>query len=260
VNGESLAGLLEFAVEVAWRAGRVTLAHFQTGIASEAKADASPVTVADRDAERLARELIGSRFPDDGVLGEEEGESRPGAPRRWIIDPIDGTRSFVRGVPLYGVLLALEDAGAVRLGVMHFPALDETVAAASGQGCWWDGRRARVSSIDTLEESAIMITDAEAAAAAGRGAGWSRLRARAGLVRTWGDAYGYALVATGRAEAMLDPVMAIWDAAPLWPIVEEAGGVITGWDGQPAPDAGHVVATNAVLAEEVRRLLRPDAG
>jgi histidinol-phosphatase len=216
--------------------------------------------VADRDAERLARELIGSRFPDDGVLGEEEGESRPGAPRRWIIDPIDGTRSFVRGVPLYGVLLALEDAGAVRLGVMHFPALDETVAAASGQGCWWDGRRARVSSIDTLEESAIMITDAEAAAAAGRGAGWSRLRARAGLVRTWGDAYGYALVATGRAEAMLDPVMAIWDAAPLWPIVEEAGGVITGWDGQPAPDAGHVVATNAVLAEEVRRLLRPDAG
>jgi histidinol-phosphatase len=260
VNGESLAALLEFAVEVAWRAGRVTLAHFQTGVASETKADASPVTAADRAAERLARELIGTRFPRDGVLGEEDGESRAGAPRRWIIDPIDGTRSFLRGVPLYGVLLALEDAGEVRLGVLHFPALGETVAAATGQGCWWDGRRARVSAIGRLEEAAVLITDGEAPAAARRGAGWARLRERAGLVRTWGDAYGYALVATGRAEAMMDPVMALWDAAPLWPIVTEAGGVITGWDGEPAPDAGHVVATNAVLAEEVRGFLRRDPG
>ncbi|HSL69268.1 MAG TPA: inositol monophosphatase family protein, partial [Longimicrobiales bacterium] len=119
--------LLEFAVEIAWRAGRVSLAHYQTGIAAETKPDASPVTAADRAAELLARELIETRFPRDGILGEELGELRASAERRWIVDPIDGTRSFVRGVPLYGVLLAVEDHGEPVLGVIHFPALDETV-------------------------------------------------------------------------------------------------------------------------------------
>ena len=138
---EPHGSLLEFAVEVAWRVGRISLAHYQTGIVAETKADASPVTVADRDAERLARDLIETRFPDDGIVGEEFGESRPGASRRWIIDPIDGTRSFVRGVPLYGVLLAVEDDDEAVLGVIHFPALSETVYAARGEGCWWDGRR-----------------------------------------------------------------------------------------------------------------------
>ena len=255
---EPLRNVLDFAVEVAWRAGRVTLAHYQTGVAAEAKADDSPVTVADRESERLVRELIAERFPADGVLGEEFGQTRPDAARRWIVDPIDGTRSFVRGVPLYGVLLALEEAGDPVLGVIHFPALGETVWAARGEGCWWDGRRASVSDVAKLEDALVVTSDAESHAAEGRGAGWDRLRADAGLVRTWGDCYGYALVATGRAEAMLDPILSVWDAAAVRPIIEEAGGVFTDWNGVATHTAGHAVATNAALADEVRRRLRDE--
>ena len=258
MSGEPLRNLLEFAVEVAWRAGRVTLAHFQTGIAAEAKADASPVTVADREAERLARELIEARFPQDGILGEEFGATRPDAARRWILDPIDGTRSFVRGVPLYGVMLALEEGGDAVLGVLHFPALGETVYAARGEGCWWDGRRARVSAVDRLEDAVVLTTDVENIEARGFGAGWERLRRRVSFVRTWGDCYGHALVATGRAEAMLDPILSPWDAAALRPIVEEAGGVYTDWTGNPTHLGESGVSTNAALSAEVRRLLRED--
>ncbi|HEU5209326.1 MAG TPA: histidinol-phosphatase [Longimicrobiales bacterium] len=247
--------LLDFAVEVAWRAGRVTLAGYQTGIAAETKADDSPVTRADRDAERLARELIASRFPHDGIVGEEEGETRPGADRRWILDPIDGTRSYIRGVPLYGVLLALEEEGEAVLGVIHFPALDETVYAARGLGCWWNGRRALVSDTHTLEQAFVLTTDAENVYDANRGAGWDALRARVGGWRTWGDCYGYALVATGRADAMLDPMLSIWDAAALVPVVEEAGGVFTDWDGRPGHTGSSAIATNAALARDIRTIL-----
>lgn len=247
---------LDFAVELAWRAGRVALAHYQTGIAAEAKPDASPVTEADRGAELLLRELIEDRYPSDGIVGEEFGETRPEAERRWIVDPIDGTRSFVRGVPLFGCLVALEERGEPVVGVMHFPALDETVSAAVGAGCWWNGRRARVSDVSSLNEALVLTTDVENIESTGRTAGWDRLRAAAGLARTWGDCYGHALVATGRAEAMLDPIMSIWDAAALKPIIEEAGGVFTGWDGEVRHDAGSAVSTSAVLANAVRGLLR----
>jgi histidinol phosphatase-like enzyme (inositol monophosphatase family) len=252
---ESHRSLLEFAVDAAWRVGRVTLAHFQNGVGVEIKPDASPVTEADRAAERLARELIEQRFPDDGIIGEEFGEVRPGAARRWIIDPIDGTRSFVHGVPLYGVLLAVEDDDDAVLGVIHFPALAETVYAALGEGCWWNGRRARVSNTEQLDQALILTTSHESIEACGFGTGWNRVRKRAGQVRTWGDCYGHALVATGRAEAMFDPVMSIWDAAALRPIVEEAGGTLTDWHGQTTHRGGSVVSTNDVLARELRRLL-----
>lgn len=247
---------LDFAVELAWRAGRVALAHYQTGIAAEAKPDASPVTEADRGAELLLRELIADRYPSDGIVGEEFGETSPDAERRWIVDPIDGTRSFVRGVPLFGCLIALEERGVPVVGVMHFPALDETVSAAVGAGCWWNGRRARVSDTASLDEALVLTTDVENIESTGRTAGWDRLRAASGLARTWGDCYGHALVATGRAEAMLDPIMSIWDAAALKPIIEEAGGVFTGWDGEVGHDAGSAVSTSTVLADAVRGLLR----
>ncbi|HSJ15717.1 MAG TPA: inositol monophosphatase family protein [Longimicrobiales bacterium] len=250
--------LLAFATEVAWRAGRLTLAHFQTGIVAETKPDDSPVTEADRDAERLIRDLIGRRFPHDGILGEETGETRPGADRRWIVDPIDGTRSYVRGVPLYGVMLALEEEGDPVLGLLHFPALAETVSAARGVGCWWNGRRALVSDETHLERALVLTTDLGHIEQAGFSRGWNRLSARAGMVRTWGDCYGHALLATGRAEAMLDPVMQLWDAAALVPIVEEAGGVITGWGEDADWRGGSVVATSAALANDVRELLHQD--
>lgn len=256
---ETMRELLDFAVDVAHHAGRRTLGYFQTHVAAELKDDTSPVTVADREAERIARELIERRFPEDGVLGEEYGQVRPDAPRRWIIDPIDGTRSFVRGVPLYGVLIALEQEGQALLGVIHLPALHETVYAGRGTGCWWNGRRARVSEVSRLDEAILLTTDVANVTRRGRGSGWTRLIERGAVTRTWGDCYGYALVATGRAEAMFDPELSIWDAAALPPIIEEAGGIITGWDGQPGHQHGHLVATNARLAREIRSTIEGDA-
>lgn len=251
--------LLEFAVEVAWRAGRVTLAHYQTGISAEAKPDHSPVTVADRTAEQLMRELIENRFPADAILGEEFGESRAGASRRWILDPIDGTRSFIHGVPFYGVLLAVEDDGEPVLGVIHFPVLDETVYAAVGEGCWWNGRRAIVSDTTRMEHALALTTSYEGIENAGFGQGWNRVRSRAGLTRTWGDCYGHALVATGRADGMFDPVMSIWDAAALKPIIEEAGGIFTDWHGNNTHAGGSAISTNTALGREFRALANSGA-
>jgi histidinol-phosphatase len=258
VNPDELRDLLDFAVEIAWRAGRATLPHYQTGVTVETKADETPVTAADRAAERTARALIETRFPGDAILGEEEGESREGAARRWIIDPIDGTRAFMRGVPFFGVMLALEIEEDAALGVIHFPALDETVSAARGLGCRWNGRRARVSDTTRLEDALVLTTDVSIARP-DRAAGWDRLRRSAGVARTWGDCYGYALVATGRAEAMLDATLSIWDVAALAPIIEEAGGVFTSWDGEAGYRPDSAVATNAALADAVRRRLRGDS-
>lgn len=252
---DSLATLLEFGMEVAWHAGRATLAHFQTGVAAETKADLSPVTIADRAAEQVVRERIEARFPEDGIVGEEFGVTRPAAQRRWIVDPIDGTRSFLHGVPLYGVLLALEQDDEAVVGIIHFPALAETVCAARGEGCWWDGRRTNVSDVADLGRALLLTTDAESIEQHGHAEGWNRLRSRADLCRTWGDCYGYALVATGRAEAMLDPVLSIWDAAAVAPVIEEAGGTLTDWHGRAGYQHGSLIATNAALAREVRSLV-----
>jgi histidinol phosphatase-like enzyme (inositol monophosphatase family) len=247
---------LEFAVDLARRAGQVTLEHFHRGVAVEAKADGSPVTEADRAAEVLMRERIEARFPDHAILGEEFGSAREGAARRWILDPIDGTKSFARGVPLYGVLVALEERGEAVLGVLHFPALGgETVWAARGEGCWWNGRRCAVSSLADPGAALVLTTEARPFADAGRGEAWDRLRRSARLARTWGDCYGHALVATGRAEAMVDPAASPWDAAALRPCVEEAGGVFTDWSGNATHLGGAAVSTNAALAEATRRAL-----
>jgi histidinol phosphatase-like enzyme (inositol monophosphatase family) len=201
------------------------------------------------------RQEIAGRFPADGVLGEEQGETNPGAARRWIVDPIDGTRSFVHGVPLYAVLLALEEEGQPVLGVVHFPALGETVYAAAGHGCWYNGRPAHVSDVDSMREACVATSDARLAAQPARAEGWARLAAAADVARTWGDAYGYALVATGRAEVMVDPEMHIWDAAAVAVIVREAGGVFTDWRGTATHTGGCGVGTNAALAGEVRTIL-----
>lgn len=251
----SYASLLDFAVETAWQAGRVTMRYFRTGTEVFTKEDLSPVTAADREAEQLMRERIARQFPQDGVLGEEFGEQNPGAGRRWILDPIDGTKSFVRGVPLFGVLLALEEDGEAVLGVLHFPALAETVWAARGAGCWFNGERARVSDTARVAEALVCATDAEYLQQRGRRRAWDQLRSGALLARTWGDCYGYALVATGRAEVMVDPDLAPWDSAALKPVIQEAGGVFTDWNGVATHLGQGGVATNSALASEVRALL-----
>jgi histidinol phosphatase-like enzyme (inositol monophosphatase family) len=247
--------ILELALDAVWRAGKVTLSHFQTGVRVEKKEDESPVTIADREAEKTMRSVIEARFPNDGIVGEEFGEERPSAPRRWILDPIDGTKSFIHGVPLYGVLLAVEEAGEVRVGVAHFPALQETIWAAKGLGCHLNGRRVRVSDVRRLDEALVLTSDAEDIERSEKAEGWNRLRKAARLVRTWGDAYGYALVASGRAEVMLDARFSLWDAAAVRPIIEEAGGVFSDWQGNVTHQNGSGVATNAALADAVRQLL-----
>lgn len=256
--------LLHAAASVARVAGDVALRHFRSGPAGgaidvETKGDGSPVTVADRGAEQAARDWLEARYPADGVLGEEFGLARPEARRRWVLDPIDGTKTFVRGVPLWGTLVAcVEGEGpraTVLAGAAYFPAVGELVAAAPGEGCWWNGARCRVSRVAALDRALVCTTDPQFAHQAGRRAAWRRLEDAAALSRTWADCYGYLLVATGRAEAMVDAVVGDWDTAPLLPIIEEAGGVFTTWEGARAAMGGSAVATNAALAGDVRRAL-----
>jgi histidinol phosphatase-like enzyme (inositol monophosphatase family) len=254
-TGPGLRPLLDFAVEAAWQAGRITLEYFQTGAAVERKADASPVTVADRRAEEKLREAIQRRFPDHGILGEEFGELPGRGPYRWILDPLDGTRSFIQGVPLYGVLMGLEYAGQAILGVAHFPALGETVYAAKGEGCYWDGRRAGVSTVERLEEAVVLATSVRSLYQEGRGPVFETLQSQTRLQRTWGDCYGHILVATGRAEIMLDPILSIWDCAALQPILEEAGGTFTDWNGTATHTGGNGLSTNGHLFRTVMELI-----
>jgi histidinol-phosphatase len=254
-SSESGALLLEAASEVARVAGDVAMSFYKSGITVESKRDGSPVTAADRAAEQAARDWLGRHFPRDGVLGEELGETQPDARRRWVLDPIDGTKTFVRGVPLWGTLVALCEAETVLAGAAYFPAVQEIVAAAPGEGCWWNGVRCRVSQIAHLEQATILATDERMHDMADRRASWHRLAELAQVSRTWGDCYGYLLVATGRAEVMVDPVMSVWDACALQPVIEEAGGVFTDWRGRRTAFGGDTIATNDVLSRVVRTTL-----
>jgi histidinol-phosphatase len=248
--------------ELARLTGDVAMRHFRRGVRVETKGDGSPVTIADREAEQAARAWIEQRFAADGILGEEFGLVRADAPRRWVIDPIDGTKSFVRGVPLWGSMVAVCEGESVLAGAVCFPGGDarELVAAAPGQGCWHDGVRARVSDVASLDAATVLTTDERFLEHPAREAAWRRVSHAASVSRTWGDCYGYLLVATGRAEAMTDPRLAPWDAAPLVPIIEEAGGVFTSWAGKRTAFGGDAIATNAALATEVRRILAADEG
>ncbi len=249
--------LLQFALDAVWQAGRITLGHFQTQLSTERKSDNSAVTIADKQAEEKIRQLVMARWPEHGIIGEEYGDINPDAKLKWIIDPIDGTRSFICGVPLYSTLLAVLDGDRAILGVIHLPALNETVYAVRGQGCYWNGRRVHVSSVDKLEDAALLISGLDHFQTPSQAEGWQRLVDATYTQRTWGDAYGYALVATGRAEIMVDPAMHLWDSGPLQVILEEAGGTFTDWKGNPTIHAGESIATNGKLFQQVMDMLQP---
>jgi histidinol phosphatase-like enzyme (inositol monophosphatase family) len=252
-----MARLLEAVTEVARVAGSIALASFGRRIAVETKDDGSPVTAADRAAEIAAREWIATRFPGDEILGEEFGgnaETRS-SKRRWLVDPIDGTKSFVAGVPLWGTLIAVTEGEHVLAGVINCAAAGELVAAARGEGAWHNGTRCRVSSVASLEDACLLTTDDRFPNDARRRAAWADLASRARMVRTWGDCYGYLLVATGRAEAMVDDRMNAWDSAALDPIIAEAGGTFTDWRNRPTAFGGDSIATNAALAAVIRGAL-----
>ena len=288
-----LSPYLEFATRLAHRAGRITLGYYQTGLRPDFKADDTPVTAADRAAEQFIRGEIESHYPEHAIVGEEFGESGPRSARiresaagssesapfsdsakgpsgsvpirdsakesvssfRWIIDPIDGTKSFMRGVPLYAVLIGLEIEGQVRLGAAYYPALDEMLSAADGLGCWWNGRRARVSALTDLGQAFVCYTNVRNMAKYGRADAWERILQAAFACRGWSDAYGYLLVATGRCEVMLDPVMSLWDCGPFPPIFREAGGYFGDWQGNPGHTYGEGLACNAALLPEILQLI-----
>ncbi len=257
LTGMKLRPYLEFAVQTAYEAGRLTLGYFGTqATRPEFKADDTPVTVADREAERLIRERIGSHYPAHAVVGEEYGvDEGADSYHRWIVDPIDGTKSFVRGVPLYGVLIGLEIEGVCEVGAAYFPALDEMVCAATGEGCYRNGRRAHVSGVPSLAQGIASFTDAPSFEEHGCAGAFRRLLSTAGAVRGWSDAYGHALVATGRAELMLDPVMSSWDCGPFPPILREAGGYFGDWSGEETIYAGEAISTTRILLPEVLHLI-----
>jgi histidinol-phosphatase len=257
MNEPPLSDILNFCVESAQLAGRFTLSHYQTQTPVELKQDRSPVTAADRGAEELIRTRIERYFPQYGVIGEEFGE-RPGAePGRFILDPIDGTFSFVCGVPLYSVLVAFEWESRAVAGVIHLPALGETVYAAHEQGCWWDGKRASVSETAAISDARLLVTTTKLVKEAGKLDRYSRVRDAAAADRGWSDAYMYALIATGRAEIALDPVMNIWDAAAPFVCVTEAGGQFSDWEGRVTHAGADACATNARLHAETLALLTP---
>lgn len=255
MTNESTETLLQAVAELARLTGKVALARYRTSLDVETKHDGSPVTVADRAAEEAARAWVADRFPGDAILGEEFGASGDERARRWIIDPIDGTKSFIRGVPLWGTLVGVARGDEVLAGAIYCPAVDEMVVAAGGEGCWWNGSRARVSTCGELRDATLLTTDTRFREQPERGARWSALAAGAAVARTWGDCYGYLLVATGRAELMADHLMSPWDAVALVPVIREAGGEFSDWRGRVTPFGDGAVATNGALSTSFRQAL-----
>lgn len=261
LSANILKEYLDFAVETAYKAGRLTLDYYQTGLDVDFKDDDTPVTVADKKAEELIRWRIQKRFPTHAIVGEEFGNSGTGSEtHRWFIDPIDGTKSFIRGVPLYAVLIGLEIDGRIEVGAVYFPALDEMIYAATGSGCYWkgrkgDSRKASVSKTDQLSRSFLSFTDPETFPEFGRAEAWERLKAATYYRTGWCDAYGHALVATGRVEIMLDPIMSPWDCGPFPVILREAGGFFGDWSGNETIYANEAISTTQTLLPQILQII-----
>lgn len=239
---------LSFALGAAVDAGRLTLSWFQGVGGFELKDDDSPVTAADRAAERRLREHIATQYPSEAIMGEEEGGTI--ARNCWVIDPIDGTKSFVCGVPLYAVLLSFEDHHGPLIGVSYFPALDWLVYAERGQGAFANGRPIQVSRTTELNQVVVCGGAHRSMTRHGRAEGFQRIAESVMATRTWGDAYGHCLVAAGRVQAMVDPVVAPWDLSAVSLIVEEAGGRATDFAGNRIPRT-EAVSSNGLLHDWV---------
>ncbi len=258
MEGQSLQSFLDFARQTAWEAGQITLEYYQTErAAAEYKEDDTPVTLADKRAEEHIRAAIEKTYPGHAIIGEEYGEQAAAgdATHRWIIDPIDGTKSFTRGVPLYGVLLGLEIEGVPTVGAACYPALDEILSGATGLGAWWNRQPCRVSDQTDLSRAFLAHADHTTFQNYGKAESWQRLQDAVYYNAGWCDAYGYLLVATGRVEIMVDPALKVWDCAPFGAILPEAGGYFGDWKGTPGIHGGEGLGTTQVLLEEVLRVI-----
>jgi histidinol-phosphatase len=246
----------EVAVEAAQRAARLALGHFDSGLAVEWKADHSPVTLADREAEQSIRRVIQASFPDDGVVGEEQGEQAGTSGYTWYIDPIDGTRSFVRGIPLWGTLVGLEYQSESIAGVAVAPALGLTYRALRGDGAYRGERRIRVSDGAVLKDSLVFYSGLSWIKEAGRQDDFLELVNRTDRQRGFGDFYGYVLVAQGSGELMVDQGVHAWDLAAVKAIVEEAGGRVTDWDGNVTIHRPDALASNGRVHGQALAVLK----
>lgn len=246
---------LDVCLAAVYDAGRLTLGYFSSSIETSAKADDSPVTIADVRAEELIRSRLEEAFPEHGIVGEEHGVSRPEAAARWYIDPIDGTKSFMRGVPLYAVLLGLEVEQSVVVGAAYFPALGEMLYASQGGGAFLNGRRVGVRATTDLASAMVSFTDAASFAKQGRAAAWQRVMDATYHRPGWSDAYGHALVASGRVEAMIDPILNAHDAAPFGVILSEAGGYFGDLSGNEGIHGGEGLSTSRALLPKLLDVL-----
>ncbi|MCK6543471.1 histidinol-phosphatase [bacterium] len=246
--------LLQAATHAAYEAGKLTLRYYQTASLDViAKPDASPVTIADRSAEEWLRAFISKEFPDHGILGEEFGETIGSGRYRWILDPIDGTKSFIHGVPFYGTMVAIEDVQKkdAIVGVIHFPALGEILSAATNEGATINGRRVKARTTEYLAEATLLTTDMKSSHQGDYAPILQTLIKETKIVRTWGDCYGHALVACGRADIMVDPKLNLWDIAALKPIIEESGAVIFDRNGVTSMYIDNAIACGPALQKEI---------
>lgn len=245
----------DLAIEVARNAGDLARGYFDGNFEVELKADQTPVTIADRNAEELVREQVAYYFPKDGLLGEEHGDQPGDSGFRWVIDPIDGTKAFVRGVPLWGTLIGLEYKGEQIAGAAYGAAIGQMFHALRGEGAFRDGKRIRVSDIDQIADSTLCYSGTKWFRQAGREAGFQALAYATAQQRGWGDFYGFVLVAQGSVELMIDYGVSIWDVAAVKPIVEEAGGLFTDWTGKPTVHTPDCLASNGKVHAEALRIL-----
>ena len=245
-----------FIDELAHRSGDFLRPLFlDPSLAVEFKSDDSPVTAADKGAERLLRDLIAKKFPAHGVIGEEFPNENPDAEFVWVLDPIDGTKSFISGVPLWGTLIALLHQGQPVLGAIHQPVLGQLMVG-DGASTTLNGAPVRMRARPRLAEATLLTSDPLNPAKYRNGAAYDALCKSVRLVRTWGDCYGYLLLASGRADIVLDPIMNPWDIAALVPVVRGAGGVITDWNGGAPYPAESTIAAAPDLHPQIIAALK----
>lgn len=247
----SLPDLREAAIQFAEIGGKSTLNHFKKSFQLEFKPDHSPVTNADRESETLIREQIRKHFPAHGIIGEEFGAENENSDVVWILDPIDGTKSFIHGIPLYTTLIGILVKGDPQIGVIYAPALSEMVSAAKGYGCELNGQPCSVRDCPELNEATFLTTEVTGFDGHNSSKTILELMNQTRIHRTWGDAYGHLMVATGRADIMYDPILNIWDAAALLPVVTEAGGVFTDTTGKKTIESGNGISTNSALISKI---------
>jgi histidinol phosphatase-like enzyme (inositol monophosphatase family) len=268
---EELFDRIEFALELASLASDVSLRFYRTeDYRVERKSDRSPVTAADKEAEKAVREAVERRFPSDAILGEEFGSATGTSDYEWIIDPIDGTKSFISGVPLYSTLVGMTFRGQPSTGVIAIPALGELCIAWMGGGAWYGAskgfdrddvelRACSVSKVDSLADGLFLTSQVDNFERRQAESAYRALEKEAYVTRSWGDGYGYLLVATGRAELMVDPIVNPWDIAAVAPVILEAGGKFSSWSGAMDIRAGHCFASNGRVHEAALQVLKPYA-